>query len=158
MHLTVLARLQRSAGGRIQLRLTATKSVGGLLTPTRRLHSKLGRRLGDEGTLDLRMHCQCSCETVSGASNEIVRDARLRAAREGCTRVSTRTPEGLGNEFRPDEREWILVALRVAQAAHEGSANSLRVKHPGRKAREELVREIEHEGRGTALAVLSKER
>ena len=75
------------------------------------------------------------CETVSGAPNETVHDARPRAAREGCTRVSTHTSEMPGNRHRPHEREWIVVALRVAKAAHGGSANSLGVKHPGREAR-----------------------
>lgn len=51
-----------------------------------------------------------------------------------------------------------MAALRVARsAAHEGSANSLAVKHPGRKAREELVQQTGHQGRIAALAATSKE-
>jgi hypothetical protein len=52
----------------------------------------------------------------------------------------------------------MVVALRVVRgcAAQEGSANSLAVKHPGREAREELVRETGHEGRIAAVAATSK--
>lgn len=52
----------------------------------------------------------------------------------------------------------MVVALRVARgcAAQEGSADSLAVKHPGRKARQELVRETGHKGRIAALAATSK--
>ena len=53
----------------------------------------------------------------------------------------------------------MVVALRVARgcAAQEGSANSLAVKHPGRKARDKLVQQIGHKGRVVALAAASKE-
>ena len=85
-------------------------------------------------------------------------DARAGAAREGCTRVWTNTPEA----FRKDtghQREtgrWWPRGLHRSDAAHEGSANSLMVKHPGLRARDELVRQTGHEGRIAAAAATSK--
>ena len=72
-------------------------------------------------------------------------NARAGAAREGCTRVWTDTPEALRKDAgHPRETgRWWPRGLHRNDAAHEGSANSLTVKHPGLRAREELVQQTD---------------